>query len=66
MDRTLIDSIIDEAMALISELTKPMSFLGRKRSKEIRIYMHADIEHIKKRFEKRGEQFNCEYTIRLI
>lgn len=62
MDRTLIDSVVDEAMALKSELTRPISFLGRKRSKEIRIYMNADIENIKKRFEKRGEQFNYEYT----
>lgn len=62
MDRTLIDSVVDESMVLKKEFKIPKIIRGRKKTREIRIYLDADIDNIEKRIKNRGEKFNYEYV----
>lgn len=62
MDRTLIDSVVDKSMALKKDFKIPKIIWGCKRTREIRIYMDADIDNIEKRIKNRGEKFDCEYA----
>lgn len=64
MDRTLIDSVVDESMVLKKELKIPKIYLGGgwKRTREIRIFLDADMDNIEKRIKNRGEKFDYEYV----
>lgn len=62
MDRTLIDSVVDESMVLKKEIKIPKIIHGWKRTREIRIYLDADIDNIEKRLKNRGEKFDHEYV----
>lgn len=63
MDRTLIDSMVDKSMLLKKEYKIPKIIRGGwKRTREIRIYLDADIDNIEKRIKNRGEKFDYEYA----
>lgn len=63
MDRTLIDSIVDESMVLKKELKIPKILWGGwKRTREIRIFLDADMDNIERRLNNRGERFEYEYV----
>lgn len=64
MDRTLVDSMVDQMMVLKYKRKIYGIWMDRKKKLEIKIYFDANIETIRKRMEKRGEIFDYEQTKR--